>query len=55
MAAGCLYDAVFALGSRYIELRQQVIQLMGQFIEIDHVSSIFQISMIIIRKFIISN
>lgn len=37
MAAGCLYDAVFALGSRYIELRQQVIQLMGQFIEIDHV------------------
>ena len=37
MAAGCLYDAIFALGSKYLELRGNVFQLLGRFIEIDEV------------------
>jgi len=35
MAAGCLYDAIFALGSKFLELRGNVVQLLGKFIEID--------------------
>lgn len=35
MAAGCLYDAIFALGRQFLELREKVFQLLGEFIEID--------------------
>ena len=41
MAAGCLYDAIFALGSKFLELRGNVVQLLGQFVEIDVVSAFY--------------
>lgn len=35
MATGCLYDAVFALGSKYLQLRRSIPELMGQFIDVN--------------------
>ena len=38
MATGCLYDAIFALGSKYMELRRTLPELMSQFVDINKVS-----------------
>ena len=37
MATGCLYDAVYALGSKYMELRRNLPDLMSSFVEINKV------------------
>jgi hypothetical protein len=37
MATGCLYDAVFALGSKYLDLRRSLPELMGGFVDINKV------------------
>ncbi|XP_063677841.1 G1/S-specific cyclin-D3-like [Bolinopsis microptera] len=35
MATGCLYDAIFALGSKYMELRRTLPELMSHFVDIN--------------------
>ena len=40
MATGCLYDAIFALGPKFIELRRKLPDFMEEFIDINRVSEL---------------